>query len=45
MRLKLNKNEISKIAYQIGFDTPVSHLGIKETATSIIECNIFSKTK
>lgn len=24
MRLKLNKNEISKIAYQIGFDTPVS---------------------
>ena len=24
MRLKLNKDEISKIAYQIGFDTPVS---------------------
>ena len=24
MRLKLNKNEISKIAYQIGFDTPIS---------------------
>jgi len=24
MRLKLNKNEISKIAYQIGFDIPVS---------------------
>ena len=24
MRLKLNKGEISKIAYQIGFDTPVS---------------------
>ena len=24
MRLKLNKYEISKIAYQIGFDTPVS---------------------
>ena len=24
MRLKLNKDEISEIAYQIGFDTPVS---------------------
>ena len=24
MRLKLNKDEVSKIAYQIGFDTPVS---------------------
>jgi 4-diphosphocytidyl-2C-methyl-D-erythritol kinase len=24
MRLKLSKDEISKIAYQIGFDTPVS---------------------